>query len=79
MTSPEIQIVQASLGTSGLIMAWRSEIGRTYRVQLKEDLNATSWTDLAEITASSSITSRTSPIAPHLFLRIQLVGEPIPP
>ena len=53
---------------------WSAIPGRTYRVQWKSQLDATAWTDLANVTASTNSISFTNAVAPNQrFYRVMVV------
>jgi hypothetical protein len=59
---PVLQPLRFSNG--GARLAWNALPGRTYRVQFKSTLAATTWTDLSpDITASTSSASTTDAIS----------------
>jgi hypothetical protein len=71
---PVLQPLRLSNGVARL--AWNAIPGRTYRVQFKPTLAATTWTDLSpDITASTSTGSTTDAIsgAPQRYYRILLL------
>ena len=73
---PEIQVVSTTVNGDGdIVFTWSADIGRTYRVQYKDDLNASAWSDLGDVTATSALASTTEVIgvALHRFYRIQLL------
>ena len=59
VTSAGSAPVPASMdfSSSGIMLSWAAATNRTYRVQYKDDLNATNWTDVADITATNSAMS----------------------
>jgi hypothetical protein len=72
----EIRIVETSVALNGdLLITWSAEAGRTYGVQFKDDLNASVWTDLAEVIATGPFASSTNNInaPPQRFYRIRLM------
>jgi hypothetical protein len=74
---PEVQIVSTTVNGDGdVVITWSAENARTYRVQYKDDLNASAWSDLSDITASSPVASTTEVIgtASQRFYRIQLLN-----
>jgi hypothetical protein len=71
----EIRIVATSIAANGdLVITWSSEAGKTYRIQFQDDLNASGWTDHADVLATGPQSSLTIPrgAAPQRFYRIQL-------
>ncbi len=70
----EIRIVTAGLAPNGdLILSWTAEIGKTYRLEFKDDLGTAGWTALTELTATGPTVSLSIPrgSAPRRFFRIQ--------
>ncbi|PYK96206.1 MAG: hypothetical protein DME19_20485 [Verrucomicrobia bacterium] len=71
------QFTQTTLNGQQLTLAWQTAPGHTYRVEFKNDLNATAWTPLsgdmtaggASLTANIDVTG-----APQQFYRILLVN-----
>lgn len=77
---PEIRIIEPRLiGNDDVVIAWSAEIGKIYRLQSKDELNAPVWSDLAEITAIGPIASVTNTLGASLkrFFRIQLMVGPL--
>jgi hypothetical protein len=71
---PEIRSVETSLAAGGsVVIVWSAETGKSYRLQFKDDLNAPSWTDVIEVTATGSLASSTNALSagPQRFYRIQ--------
>lgn len=60
-----------------ITLNWNAITGRTYRVQFKQDLNATNWTDLPpDIIAPGNVASRTDTLQnPQRFYRVNLLSE----
>ena len=56
--------------------SWTSISGRTYRVQMKQQMTDTNWTDLVDITATGGLTTFTtnSASSPQLFFRAIVVN-----
>ena len=77
-TAPgEIRIVGTGVAGNGdVTIAWTSEPGVIYRVQFKNALDAATWSDLRDITATGSLTSIIDVVAgvPQRFYRITRVG-----
>ena len=46
---------------SDLAITWITEVGRTYRVQFNDDLNAPGWTDLTDVLAAGPLASHSNP------------------
>ena len=69
-------VTTVALTNSTCAFAWTSSSGRTYRVQWKHDITESNWTDLADVTASTNLTSFTtnSVIPPHQFFRAIVVN-----
>jgi hypothetical protein len=54
----EIRIVGARVtGNGDVTITWTSEPGVTYRVQFKNALDAATWSDLRDVTATGSLTA----------------------
>ena len=73
---PEIQVLSTTVNGDGdIVINWTAENGKTYRVQYKDDLNASTWSDLSDITASGAVASTTEVIGAgsQRFYRIQLL------
>jgi hypothetical protein len=52
-TAAPLEIMSVTNSAGGLTLVWSSAPGRTYRVQFKADLSATTWTDLSgDVTAT---------------------------
>jgi len=63
-------------GDGDIVITWSAENARTYRVQYKDDLNASAWSNLSDVTASSPVASTTEVIGAgsQRFYRIQLLN-----
>ncbi len=70
---PEVHLAIHRLAGGLVAISWDSEVGRSYRLQFKDDLAAETWTDLSEVTATATLTSLTDTIggATQRFYRIQ--------
>jgi len=56
-------------------LSWNTVTGRSYRVQWKQDMTDTNWTDLTDLTATNNPISFTeSPAQPQRFYRVILVN-----
>jgi hypothetical protein len=70
--------ITASLRMSGRspIVAWSSEVGKTYRVEYKNDLSASTWIPAGETITATGSTSQwldpTAGSAPHRFYRVSV-------
>ena len=74
---PEIQILSASVNADGdIVIAWSAEGGKTYRVQYKDDLNDSTWANLVDLVATTSVAITTDVVAPlsRRFYRIELLS-----
>ena len=74
---PEVQIVSTTVNGDGdIVITWSAQNARTYRVQYKDDLNASAWLDLGDVTASSPVASTAQVIGAgsQRFYRIQLLN-----
>jgi len=74
---PEVQVLSTTVNGDGdIVISWSAENARTYRVQYKDDLNASSWSHLSDVTASSPVASTTEVIGAgsQRFYRIQLIN-----
>jgi len=76
---PEIAITSAVLGEGTLTLTWNALAGRTYRVQYKNNVTDTVWTDLPDITAVAETASAVCELVdgqgpiPRRFFRIMAV------
>jgi len=66
---------------TGAVISWMAEPGKTYRVQSKDDLNASVWSDLGgEITATnrtlSVVDERISAASQRFYRRIEVPARP---
>jgi len=63
--------------TNGPLVSWSSDVGRTYRIEYKNDLSAAVWTAVGQtvtaVSATSSWVDTTASSAPHRFYRIREV------
>jgi hypothetical protein len=69
----EIRIVGTSIAANGdLVIAWSAETGKTYRIQFKDELNASAWSDLGDVIAAGPLASQAIPrgAIPQRFYRI---------
>ena len=74
---PEVQVLSTTVNGDGdIVISWSAENARTYRVQYKDDLNASAWSDLSGVTASGPVASTTEVIGAgsRRFYRIQLLN-----
>jgi hypothetical protein len=73
MARPDIQSV--ALTNTNAVLTWSAIPGAEYRVQFKNDLSDTTWTDLLpDVTASGPAASLTdTPGAPQRFYRVLVV------
>jgi hypothetical protein len=74
---PEVQVLSTTVNGDGdIVITWSAENSRNYRVQYKDDLNASTWSDLSDITASGAVASTTEVIGAgsQRFYRIQLLN-----
>jgi len=73
---PEVQIVSTPANGDGdIVISWSAENARTYRVQYKDDLNASAWSHLSDVTASRPVASIDVIVAgSQRFYRIQLLN-----
>ena len=74
---PEAQVLSTMVNGDGdIVISWSAENARTYRVQYKDDLNASTWFDSSDVTASSPVASTTEVIGAgsQRFYRIQLLN-----
>ena len=74
---PEVQVLSTTVNGDGdIVISWSAENARTYRVQYKDDLNASTWFDSSDVTASSPVASTTEVIGAgsQRFYRIQLLN-----
>ena len=72
----EIRLTRINLADASTVrFAWTSEINRTYRVQFKENLLASSWTDLREIVAAGTEATASDSVSlnGHRYYRVELV------
>ena len=71
---PEIQPPVLS-STNELVLSWTAQPGRTYRIQMRTDLNAAAWTDLGDLTATAAVASWRTPLVdlPRSFYRVVLL------
>ena len=53
--------LQARWTNDGIMLSWNSFSGTVYRVQAKNDLGTTNWSDLGGVTATGTNTSWTDP------------------
>jgi hypothetical protein len=59
---PLLQISSATLGTGTFTLTWRAQLGRSYRVQSKDDLGSGSWADIIpDVVATGTQGSATVP------------------
>ena len=73
----EIRIISATLnGDSSLKLIWKSQIGKTYQVEYRDDLIQGSWTVLSELQASETASSATdkASLSRNRYYRIQLLS-----
>ncbi len=77
VTQPDPIVLAVNVGTPGtVVVSWNSVSGQTYRVQYKNDLNDTNWTDLPpDITATGSVTTLTNVVGgeSHRFFRVYAI------
>jgi len=74
---PEVQVLSTIVNGDGdIVITWSAENSRNYRVQYKDDLNASTWSDLSDVTASGAVASTTEVIGAgsQRFYRIQLLN-----
>jgi hypothetical protein len=68
------RIVGSSLAPNGdLVISWEAEAGKTYRIQFKDDLSETTWSELTEVTGSGAVETQALPRGgvPRRFYRIE--------
>jgi hypothetical protein len=73
-----IQIVSVGLSNDVVTVRWTSIAGKTYRLQYKESLEDTNWTDAApDVGAGGSTTVGTNAVqaVPQRFYRVEDVGH----
>jgi len=70
--SGPLRLTEISLNGAVVTISWNSVPGRVYRLEYKDDLDAPSWTPLADVPASGTTASTTDALAPggHRFYRI---------
>ena len=63
----------AMSGNSVVTLNWTSQVGKTYRVEYKDDLAQTNWNALGDFNATGSIISATNTVSgtPQRYYRIQ--------
>jgi hypothetical protein len=72
---PVFHILYAAMSNSIVSVTWEAEVGRSYRLQYKDDLGETNWQDvLPDIVASGSTATATDPLAGGVsrFYRVRL-------
>jgi hypothetical protein len=70
----EVRILSVQMVANGdLLITWRAEAGRQYRLQSKTNLSLPDWTDHNEVNASGSVASSSIPFdgSPQRFVRVQ--------
>ena len=62
---PQLSVQSISITNNMALVQWNSAPGRSYRLQYKDDLNDTNWTDVSpDITAIDITTSGSSSVVP---------------
>ena len=72
--APAFRILSVGVSNGVARLAWESISGNRYRLQYKNSLNAASWTDLPEMTATGSTATATNVVgAARRFYRVMPV------
>jgi hypothetical protein len=73
---PSVQISSITLSNSTIQITWPAYVGKTYRLQYRDDLAAATWNSLApDVTATSTTASAViSTTGAHRFFRIQVMN-----
>ena len=72
---PAITLIPLQVSNGKFVFSWTASTGKTYRVQWKQQLDASAWNDLTNITASANLISLTNVIAlPNRFYRVTVTN-----
>jgi len=72
--APPLEIVSAGLNDAGeFVLIWTTQSGKTYRIQYKDDLSGSAWSNLGDVTATGSQASMSDLVgtASNRFYRIE--------